>query len=172
MSDPDDRKPRREALAALRRCQNMVSLAHLPSSCRRRQNAAVTVDTSVGRLLPMPRRRPALPSQGQRNLFSAWAMPKLGAPPLPNHPFPAARPPRMMTALDRRGAFDHPPSYLTSVTSIPDTANRKSTPWPTPVRLMTTPLSFCMVVAAAPPPTVMPAGALAYFPSKSATFFK
>jgi hypothetical protein len=26
MSDPDDRKPRREALAALRRCQKMVSL--------------------------------------------------------------------------------------------------------------------------------------------------
>jgi hypothetical protein len=117
-------------------------------------------------------RWPALPSQRQRNLFSAWAMLKLGAPPLPDHPALAARPPRMMTALDDWGACDHPPSYLTSVTSISDTANRKSTPWPTPVRLMTTPLSFCMVVAAAPPPTTMPAVALTYFPSKSATFFK
>jgi hypothetical protein len=141
-------------------------------SCRRCQNAAVIVDTSLGRPLPMPRRRPALPSQGRWNLFSAWAMLKLGAPPLPEHPAPEARPRRMLTALDERGAFGHPPSYLTSVTSMPDAANRKSTPWPTPVRLMTTPLSFCMVAAPAPPPTAMPAAALTYFPSKSASRFK
>ena len=131
----------------------------------------MTVETSVGRPLPIPR-RPALSSQGRWTLFNTGAMLKLGAPPLPDHPAPAARQRRMMTALDERGAFDHPPSYLTSDTSIPDTANRKSTPWLTPVMLMTTPLSFCMVVAAAPPPTAMPAAALTYFPSKSDTFFK
>jgi hypothetical protein len=150
----------------------MVSLTYLPSFCRRCQNAAVTVDTSVGRPLPIPRRWPALSSQGRGNLFNAWAMLKPGTPPPSDHPPPAARPSRMLTAPDGRGAFDHPSSYLTRVTSIPDSANRKSTPWPTPVRLITTPLSFCMVVAATPPPTVMPAAALTYFPSKSATFFK
>jgi hypothetical protein len=132
----------------------------------------VTVDTSVGRPLPMIRRWSALRSQGPWNLFSGRAMLKLGGPSLPDHPPAAARLPRMMATLDEWGAFNHPPSYLASVTSIPDTANRKSTPWPTLVRSITTPLSFRMVVAAAPPPTATPAAALTYFPSKSATFPK
>jgi hypothetical protein len=64
-------------------------------------------------------------------------------------------------ALGGRGGFDHLPSYLTSLTSIPDTAKRKFTPWPSPVRIMNMPLSFRMVVAAAhgdtnSPPNILP----------------
>jgi Uncharacterized protein conserved in bacteria (DUF2252) len=62
--------------------------------------------------------------------------------------------------------------YLVSFTVIPDTARRKSTPCPTPVRLMTTPLSFRIDDAPIPPPTVPAAVAATYVPSKSLTFFK
>src|SRR5215470_1123188 len=62
--------------------------------------------------------------------------------------------------------------YLTSFTVIPDTARRKSTPCPTPVRLMTTPLSFRIDDAPIPPPTVPDAVAATYVPGKSLIFFK
>src|SRR5215510_2223214 len=62
--------------------------------------------------------------------------------------------------------------YLVIFTVIPDTARRKSTPCPTPVRLMTTPMSFRIDVAPIPPPTVPDAVAATYVPAKSLTFFK
>src|SRR5262249_43858302 len=62
--------------------------------------------------------------------------------------------------------------YLVSFTVIPDTARRKSTPCPTPVRLMTTPLSFRIDDAPIPPPTVPAAVAATYVPSKSLIFFR
>ena len=52
--------------------------------------------------------------------------------------------------------------YLVSFTVIPDTARRKSTPCPTPDRLMTTPLSFRIDDAPIPPPTVPDAVAATY----------
>jgi hypothetical protein len=97
---------------------------------------------------------------------------KLAAQCSNDYAFPASLLPRLATTTDEGRGLGLLPLYLTSVTSIPDTAKRKSTPWPTPVRLMTTPLSFCMVVAPAPPPTAIPAAALTYFPSKSANRFK
>jgi hypothetical protein len=97
---------------------------------------------------------------------------KLAAPPINDYPSPASLLPRLATTSDEGGALGLLPLYLTSVTSIPDTANRKSTPWPTAVMLMTTPLSFCMVVADPPPPTTIPAASLTYLPSKSPNCFK
>jgi hypothetical protein len=52
--------------------------------------------------------------------------------------------------------------YLISFTVIPETARRKSTPCPTPVRLMTTPLSFRIDDTPIPPPTVPAAVAATY----------
>src|SRR5262249_39553548 len=71
-----------------------------------------------------------------------------------------------------RRNIGRPGTYLTSVTSIPDTANLKETPWPTLMKLMMTPLSFRMDLAPAPPPTTAPALIWTYFPAKSSIFFR
>jgi hypothetical protein len=171
MTDPDDRKPRRESVVALRRCQKMVSLhVHclLPTMLERSRDGGherwppfahdppLVCSTEPGAVEPVQR-----PSDAEAGCS-----------------VPSRSSPYCGSAAEndddsrRTGCVQPSASYLTSVTSILDTANRKSTPWPTPVRSIITPLLFRMVVAAAPPPTAMPAAALTYFSSTSATFFK
>src|SRR5262245_48581489 len=95
-----------------------------------------------------------------------------------NHPFSDTLPPASTLLWLGGGIPGQPPprcarkAYLVSFTVIPDTARRKSTPCPTPDRLMTTPLSFRIDEAPIPPPTVPAAVAATYVPSKSLTFFK